>query len=368
MPPYLLFIHLIIFIIMDVSNLINGATSGASVGSQFGKTGTILGSVAGGVLGAFSGSRDDKAYERAKELAQLNNQMQREMVEDSAMLQKTGMKKAGISVASLNGGFNPVNSPNASLPSFSTDAQIQSATTQGASALASLLQSNPVAEAQKEALDSQRDLNKAQIPKVEEEKQNIANANEFWQQSKGTLLNQIKATYDETVARKDLTQAQKDKALKEKEQIEKSIQQIDFNMDITRKVTNAQLAKTKQEIAESISRTKLNKALKSEAESRTILNNINAGFARLGLGGSDSVSALLRIASVAPQTFDKLKESFTEMVNKVNPLAVSATDKLLKGIKEISDFFQDKNNKFFDSIYNGHYEMVNGKMKWIDKK
>lgn len=149
MPPYLLFIHLIIFTIMDISNLINGASSGASVGSQFGKTGTIVGAVAGGALGALSGSRDDKAYKRAKELAQLNNQMQREMVEDSAMLQKTGMKKAGLSVASLNGGFTPVNSPDASLPSFSTDAQMQSATTQGASALASLLQSNPVAEAQK---------------------------------------------------------------------------------------------------------------------------------------------------------------------------------------------------------------------------
>ena len=40
MPPYLLFINLIIITIMDVSNLINGASSGASVGSQFGKTGT----------------------------------------------------------------------------------------------------------------------------------------------------------------------------------------------------------------------------------------------------------------------------------------------------------------------------------------
>lgn len=367
MPPYLLFIHLIIFTIMDVSNLINGASSGASVGSQFGKTGTILGAVAGGALGALSGSRDDKAYQRAKELAQLNNQMQREMVEDSAMLQKTGLKKAGLSVASLNGGFTPVNSPNATLPSFSTDAQMQSATTQGASALASLLQSNPVAEAQKNMLDSQSDYYKAQLPKIQEEKQNIANANQYFIESKDKMLAQLDATLQESLSRKDLTEAQKDKAKSELDKIKSEIAQITFNMENTAKLTASQLAKTKQDIRESMSRVSLNKALKSESESKTLLNNINANFAKLGLGGSDSVSSMLRIASASPELFEKLKSSFVEMVNKVNPLATSATTQLLNGIDELSKWLQDKNNKFFDRIYNGHYEMVNGKMKWISK-
>lgn len=367
MPPYLLFIHLIIVTIMDISNLMNGASSGASVGSQYGKTGTIIGAVAGGALGALTGSRDDKAYQRAKEFANLNNQMQREMVEDSALLQKTGLKKAGLSVASLNGNFAPVNSPNGSLPSFSTDAQVQSSNTQGASALAALLQSNPVAEAQKNMLDSQSDFYKAQLPKIQEEKQNIANANQFFNESKDKMLAQLDANLQESLARKDLTEAQKDKAKTELEKIKSEIAQITFNMENTAKLTAAQLAKTKQEIRESMSRVALNKALKSESESKALLNRINANFAKLGLGGSDSVSSILRIATASPDLYEKLKSSFVEMVNKVNPLATSATTQLLNGIDELSKWLQDKNNKFFDLIYNGHYEMVNGKMKWVSE-
>lgn len=331
--------------------------------------GTLIGGVASGVnaLASLSGSRDSQNMERAKELQRYNNAQQREMVQDTAMLQKSGMKRAGLSVAALNGGFTPANSPQAQLPSLSSDAQMSDARTSAISSLSSLLQNSPVLEAQKEALQSQRDVNKAQLPKIAEEKQNIANANQYFIESKDKMLAQLDASLQESLSRKDLSDAQKDKAKQELEKVKSEIAQITFNMENTAKLTSSQLAKTRQDISESLSRTALNKALKSETESKTLLNNINAGFAKLGLGGNDSVSAILRIASTSPELFDKLKNSFTEMVNRVNPLAVGATQQLLNGIDELSKFLQDKSNKFFDGIYNGHYEMKNGKMVWVSK-
>lgn len=352
---------------MDVSNLINGASSGASVGSQFGHTGTVIGAVAGGALGALSGSRDKKAYERSKELLSLNNQMQRQMVEDSSQLQKTGLKKAGISVASLNGGFSPANSPQANLPAFSTDAQIQSANTQSASALASLLQSNPVAEAQKNMLDSQADFYKAQVPKVKAEKQSIENANQYFIDSRDKMLATLDADLQQKLASKELTQAQKDSEVEKLNKLKAEINQITFNIQNTAELTASQIARNRQEISESLSRVALNKALRSEADSRAYLNKLNAKFVKLGIGGNDCLSTYLRVASTSPELFDTLKKNFVEMANKVNPLAVGLVGDLFDGIKEIGNYLQKKTNKFFDGIYNGHYEMVNGKMEWIQK-
>lgn len=335
---------------MDVGNLIGGIASGANV------------------LSSLAGSRDSKNIEAAKDMQRFNDAQQRSMIQDSAMLQKAGMKRAGLSVASLNGGFTPANSPTASLPNLTSDAQMSESGTAAVSSLAGLLQNAPIAEAQKEALQSQRDLNKAQLPKIEEEKQSIANANQYFIESKDKMLATLDADLQQKIASKDLTDAQKDKAKEELNQIKTEINQITFNMQNTAALTASQIARNRQEINESLSRTSLNKALKSEAASRTLLNNLNAKFVRLGIGGNDAVSTLLRVASTSPELFDKLKSSFAEMVNKVNPLAVGATTQLMNGIDELSKFLQDKTNKFFDGIYNGHYEMVNGKMQWIGKK
>ncbi len=335
---------------MDVGNLIGGIASGVNV------------------LSSLAGSRDSKNIEAAKDMQRFNDAQQRAMIQDSAMLQKNGLKRAGLSVASLNGGFSPANAPAASLPNLTSDAQMAQSRTSAVSSLASLLQNAPIAEAQKEALQSQRDLNKAQLPKIEEEKQSIANANQYFIESKDKMLATLDADLQQKIASKDLTDAQKDKAKEELNQIKAEINQITFNMQNTAALTASQLAKNRQEISESLSRTSLNNALKSEAASRTLLNNLNAKFVRLGIGGNDSVSTLLRVASTSPELFDKLKSSFAEMVNKVNPLAVGATTQLMNGIGELSKFLQDKSNKFFDGIYNGHYEMVNGKMQWIGKK
>lgn len=335
---------------MDVGNLIGGIATGVNV------------------LSSLAGSRDSKNIEAAKEMQRFNDAQQRAMIQDSAMLQKNGLKQAGLSVASLNGGFSPANAPAASLPNLTSDAQMSQSRTAAVSSLASLLQNAPIAEAQKEALQSQRDLNKAQLPKIEEEKQSIANANQYFIESKDKMLATLDADLQQKIASKDLTEAQKNKAKEELNQIKAEINQIEFNMKNTAALTASQIAKNRQEISESLSRTSLNKALKSEAASRTLLNNLNAKFVRLGIGGNDAVSTLLRVASTSPELFDKLKSSFAEMVNKVNPLAVSATTQLMNGIDEISKFLQEKSNKFFDGIYNGHYEMVNGKMQWISKK
>lgn len=335
---------------MDIGNLIGGFASGINV------------------LGSLTGSRDSKNIESAKDMQRFNDAQQRAMIQDSAMLQKNGLKRAGLSVASLNGGFSPANAPTASLPNLTSDAQMAESRTAAVSSLAGLLQSAPIAEAQKEALYSQRDLNMAQLPKIEEEKQNIANANQYFLESKDKMLAALDADLQQKIASKELTEAQKDKAKEELNKLKAEINQITFNMKNTAALTASQIAKNRQEISESLSRTALNKALKSEAASRTLLNNLNAHFVRLGIGGNDSVSSLLRVASASPELYEKLKGSVIEMVNKVNPLAFNVTEMLMNGIGEISKFLQDKTNKFFDSIYNGHYEMVNGKVQWISDK
>lgn len=335
---------------MDVGNLIGGVASGLNV------------------LSSLTGSRDSKNIEAAKDMQRFNDAQQRAMIQDSAMLQKNGLKRAGLSVASLNGGFSPANAPTASLPNLTSDAQAAESRTAAVSSLAGLLQSSPIAEAQKEALYSQRDLNKAQLPKIEEEKQNIANANQYFLESKDKMLATLDADLQQKIASKDLTEAQKDKAKEELNKIKEEINQITFNMKNTAALTASQIARNRQEISESLSRTSLNKALKSEATSRTLLNNLNAHFVRLGIGGNDSVSTLLRVASASPELYEKLKSSIIEMVNKVNPLAFNVTEMLMNGIGEIRKFLQDKTNKFFNNIYNGHYEMVNGKTTWVSAK
>lgn len=335
---------------MDIGNLIGGVASGVNV------------------LSSLTGSRDSKNIEAAKDMQRFNDAQQRAMVQDSAMLQKNGLKRAGLSVASLNGGFSPANAPTASLPNLTSDAQMAESRTSAVSSLAGLLQNAPIAEAQKEALQSQRDLNKAQLPKIEEEKQNIANANQYFLESKDKMLATLDADLQQKIASKDLTEAQKDKAKEELNKIKQEINQITFNMKNTAALTASQIARNRQEITESLSRTSLNKALKSEAASRTLLNNLNANFVRLGIGGNDSVSTLLRVASASPELYEKLKSSIIEMVNKVNPLAFNVTEMLMNGIGEIRKFLQDKTNKFFNNIYNGHYEMVNGKVTWISSK
>lgn len=334
---------------MDIGNLIGGVASGVNA------------------LASLSGSRDSHNIEVAKDMQRFNAAQQRTMIQDSAMLQKSGMKRAGLSVASLNGGFTPANSPTAQLPALSSDADVANSRTSAVASLASLLQNSPVAEAQKSALQSQSDYYKAQLPKIQEEKQNIANANQYFIETKDKMIATLDADLQQKIASKELTDAQKDKAKEELNKIKEEINQITFNMDNTAKLTASQIARNRQEISESFSRVNLNKALKSEAESRTLINNLNAKFVRLGIGGNDSVSTLLRVAATSPELFDKLKSSMIEMVNKVNPLAVGATQQLLSGLDELQKFLQDKSNKFFDSIYNGHYEMVNGKMKWISK-
>lgn len=335
---------------MDIGNLIGGVASGINV------------------LSSLTGSRDSKNIEAAKDMQRFNDAQQRAMIQDSAMLQKNGLKRAGLSVASLNGGFSPANAPTASLPNLTSDAQMSESRTAAVSSLAGLLQNSPIAEAQKEALQSQRDLNKAQLPKIEEEKQNIANANQYFLESKDKMLATLDADLQQKIASKDLTEAQKDKAKEELNKIKEEVNQITFNMKNTAALTASQIARNRQEISESLSRTSLNKALKSEATSRTLLNNLNAHFVRLGIGGNDSVSTLLRVASASPELYEKLKSSIIEMVNKVNPLAFNVTEMLMNGIGEIRKFLQDKTNKFFNSIYNGHYEMVNGKLQWIPDK
>lgn len=335
---------------MDIGNLIGGVASGINV------------------LSSLTGSRDSKNIEAAKDMQRFNDAQQRAMIQDSAMLQKNGLKRAGLSVASLNGGFSPANAPTASLPNLTSDAQMSESRTAAVSSLAGLLQNAPIAEAQKEALQSQRDLNKAQLPKIEEEKQNIANANQYFLESKDKMLATLDADLQQKIASKDLTEAQKDKAKEELNKIKEEVNQITFNMKNTAALTASQIARNRQEISESLSRTSLNKALKSEATSRTLLNNLNAHFVRLGIGGNDSVSTLLRVASASPELYEKLKSSIIEMVNKVNPLAFNVTEMLMNGIGEIRKFLQDKTNKFFNSIYNGHYEMVNGKLQWIPDK
>lgn len=335
---------------MDVGNLIGGVASGINA------------------LSSLTGSRDSKNIEAAKDMQRFNDAQQRAMIQDSAMLQKNGLKRAGLSVASLNGGFSPANAPTASLPNLTSDAQMAESRTSAVSSLAGLLQNAPITEAQKEALESQRDLNKAQLPKIEEEKQNIANANQYFLESKDKMLATLDADLKQKIASKDLTEAQKDKAKAELGKIKEEINQITFNMKNTAALTASQIARNRQEITESLSRTSLNKALKSEAASRTLLNNLNAHFVRLGIGGNDSVSTLLRVASASPELYEKLKSSIIEMVNKVNPLAFNVTEMLMNGIGEIRKFLQDKTNKFFNNIYNGHYEMVNGKLTWIPDK
>lgn len=335
---------------MDIGNLIGGFASGINV------------------LSSLTGSRDSKNIESAKDMQRFNDAQQRAMIQDSAMLQKNGLKRAGLSVASLNGGFSPANAPTAPLPNLTSDAQMAESRTAAVSSLAGLLQSAPIAEAQKEALYSQRDLNKAQLPKIEEEKQNIANANQYFLESKDKMLAALDADLQQKIASKDLTEAQKEKAKEELNKIKEEINQITFNMKNTAVLTASQIARNRQEISESLSRTSLNKALKSEAASRTLLNNLNAHFVRLGIGGNDSVSTLLRVASASPELYEKLKSSIIEMVNKVNPLAFNVTEMLMNGIGEIRKFLQDKTNKFFNNIYNGHYEMVNGKVQWISDK
>lgn len=335
---------------MDIGNLIGGVASGINA------------------LSSLTGSRDSKNIEAAKDMQRFNDAQQRAMIQDSAMLQKNGLKRAGLSVASLNGSFSPANAPTASLPNLTSDAQAFESRTAAVSSLAGLLQNAPIAEAQKEALQSQSDLNKAQLPKIEEEKQNIANANQYFLESKDKMLATLDADLQQKIASKDLTEAQKDKAKGELNKIKEEINQITFNMKNTAALTASQIARNRQEITESLSRTSLNKALKSEASSRTLLNNLNAHFVRLGIGGNDSVSTLLRVASASPELYEKLKSSIIEMVNKVNPLAFNVTEMLMNGIGEIRKFLQDKTNNFFNKIYNGHYEMVDGKVQWIPNK
>lgn len=335
---------------MDVGNLIGGIASGVNV------------------LTSLAGSRDSKNIEAAKDMQRFNDAQQRSMIQDSAMLQKTGLKRAGLSVASLNGGFSPANAPAAALPNLSSDAQMAESRTSAVSSLSGLLQNAPIAAAQKELLDSQREVNLAQLPKIEQEKQNIANANQYFLETKDKMIATLDADLQQKIASKELTQAQKGSEVEKLNKLKAEINEIQFNMQNTAALSAAQIAKTRQEIRESVSRVALNNALKSEAASRTYLNKLNAHFVKLGIGGNDSVSGLLRVLSTSPDLFDQLKTSIVQTVNKANPLAVSAVSQLLDGLGEVSSFLQKKTNKFFDSIYNGHYEMTNGKMKWIQNK
>ena len=127
--------------------------------------GNLIGNVASGVnvLSSLTGSRDSKNIEAAKDMQRFNDAQQRAMIQDSAMLQKNGLKRAGLSVASLNGGFSPANAPVASLPNLTSDAQAAESRTSAVSSLAGLLQNSPVVDAQKELLESQRDVNLAQF-------------------------------------------------------------------------------------------------------------------------------------------------------------------------------------------------------------
>lgn len=335
---------------MDIGNLIGGVASGINV------------------LSSLTGSRDSKNIEAAKDMQRFNDAQQRAMIQDSAMLQKNGLKRAGLSVASLNGGFSPANAPTASLPNLTSDAQMAESRTAAVSSLAGLLQNSSIVEAQKELLESQRDVNLAQLPKIEQERQNIENANQYFLETKDKMIATLDADLQQKIASKDLTQAQKDSEVEKLNKLKAEINEINFNMKNTATLSAAQIAKTRQEIRESISRVKLNNALKSEANSRAYLNRLNAHFTKLGIGGNDPVSGILRVISASPDLFDQLKSSIVETVNKANPLAVNTTSQLLNGLKEIGDYLQTKSNKFFDSIYDGHYQMVDGKVKWVSKK
>lgn len=335
---------------MDIGNLIGGVASGINV------------------LSSLTGSRDSKNIEAAKDMQRFNDAQQRAMIQDSAMLQKNGLKRAGLSVASLNGGFSPANAPTASLPNLTSDAQMAESRTAAVSSLAGLLQNSSIVEAQKDLLESQRDVNIAQLPKIEQEKQNIENANQYFLETKDKMIATLDADLQQKIASKELTQAQKDSEVEKLNKLKAEISEINFNMKNTAALSAVQIAKTRQEIKESLSRVKLNNALKSEADSRAYLNRLNANFTKLGIGGNDPVSGILRVISASPDLFDQLKTGIVETVNKANPLAVNATSLLLDGLKEVGNYLQTKSNKFFDNIYDGHYEMVNGKMKWISKK
>lgn len=335
---------------MDIGNLIGGVASGINA------------------LSSLTGSRDSKNIEAAKDMQRFNDAQQRAMIQDSAMLQKNGLKRAGLSVAALNGGFSPANAPTASLPNLTSDAQMAESRTAAVSSLSGLLQNSSLVEAQKNMLDSQAEFYKAQIPKVQEEKQSIANANQYFIDAKDKMLATLDADLQQKLASKDLTEAQKNSEIEKLNKLKAEINQITFNIQNTAALTASQIARNRQEIKESLSRVALNKALKSEAESRAYLNRLNAKFVKLGIGGNDSLSTYLRVASTSPELFDTLKSKFVEMANKVNPLSVGLVGDLFDGIKEIGNFLKEKSNKFFDGIYDGHYEMVDGKMQWIGKK
>ena len=273
---------------MGIENLIGGVVSGINV------------------LGSLSGSRDSKNIEAAKDMQRFNDAQQRAMIQDSAMLQKNGLKRAGLSAASLNGGFSPVNAPAASLPNLTSDAQAAENRTAAVSSLAGLLQNSPIAEAQKELLESQRDVNIAQLPKIEQEKQNIENANRYFLETKDKMIATLDADLQEKIASKELTQAQKDSEVEKLSKLKAEISEINFNMQNTAALSASQIAKTRQEIKESISRVKLNNALKNEAESRAYLNKLNAHFTKLGIGGNDPVSGIFRVIFASPDLFDQL--------------------------------------------------------------
>lgn len=79
----------------------------------------MLGAALGGValkegLSLLNNSISERQNQRA---ALFNDQLQRKMLVDAPSLQKTGLQKAGISVASLNGGFSAPSSGTMSAPS-----------------------------------------------------------------------------------------------------------------------------------------------------------------------------------------------------------------------------------------------------------
>ena len=83
-------------------------------------TSAAIGAVDSGIGLLTNKIQSRQNIKNAKNMALFNDNLQRKMILDSASLQKQGLQDAGISVASLNGGFNSVSnaaSANADMPS-----------------------------------------------------------------------------------------------------------------------------------------------------------------------------------------------------------------------------------------------------------
>lgn len=92
------------------------------IGEFLGNLGSsaALGAVDSGVGLLTNKIQSKQNIKNAKKMALFNDNLQRQMIVDSPLLQKQGLQNAGISVASLNGGFNTVPnaaSANADMPS-----------------------------------------------------------------------------------------------------------------------------------------------------------------------------------------------------------------------------------------------------------